>query len=217
MDIFRVTQKIEVIEDDKKNGERQLYFSRIEDISAESLFITPPFRKGFYLPPRRGRRIVARLPADTCSYLFETVLLAYHSSPLPLWEISLPDTIKRIQMREYVRLDIALEIKIELEDASCPGQSIVTLSKDISAGGVQVMLPKPLPVKTKLNMTVSLSAQDQFQAEGEIVRIIPPEQDDDRTCAGIKFSKIDEKTRRQIVKFIFQEQVERRKKEKELL
>jgi c-di-GMP-binding flagellar brake protein YcgR len=218
MDIFRITQSIEVIEEDKETGKKELYFSRIEDMSEESLFITPPFRKGFYLPPRRGRKIVVRLPADICSYLFEAVLLAYHSSAssLPLWEISLPDTIRRVQMREFVRLDIAIELKIELTDAAGSERSIVTRSKNISAGGVHVLLPELLPVKTKLTMTFSLLPEEEFQAEGEIIRIIPPEQDGDKSSAGIKFSKIDEKTRQQIVKFIFQEQVKRRKKEKEI-
>jgi c-di-GMP-binding flagellar brake protein YcgR len=216
MDIFRITQSIEVLEEDQETGKRELYFSRIEDMSEESLFITPPFRRGFYLPPRQGRKIVARLPADTCSYLFEAVLLAYHSSSLPLWEISLPSTIKRVQMREFVRLDIALEIKIEFTDASGSEQSRVSMSKNISAGGVQVVLLGPLPEKTKLNMTFSLSPQDQLQVEGELVRIIPPDQVGDKTCVAIKFGKIEEKARQQIIKFIFQEQLERRKKEREL-
>ena len=64
MDIFRITQKNEVIEADQETGKREFYFSRIENMSKESLFITPPFRKGFYLPPRQGRKIVARLPAE---------------------------------------------------------------------------------------------------------------------------------------------------------
>ncbi len=218
MDIFRITQNIEIIEDDKETGKRELYFSRIEDVSEESLFITPPFRKGFYLPPRHGRKIVARLPADTCSYHFEAVLLVHHSSSssLPLWEISLPNTIKRVQMREFVRLCIAVEIKMELADAAGSEQSIVAVSKNISAGGVQVILAKPLPVKTKLNMTFSFWPEEQFQAEGEIVRIIPPEQEGDKCSAGIRFSKIDEKTRQQIIKFVFQEQVEQRKKRRSL-
>jgi len=219
MDIFRITQSIEVIKEDKETGNSEVYFSRIEDMSEESIFITPPFRKGFYLPPKQGRKIVVRLPADTCSYLFEAVLLAYHSSAssLSLWEISLPNTIKRVQMREFVRLDIAIELKIELTDADGSERSIVTMSKNISAGGVHVLLPETLPVKTKLTMTFSLFPEEEFRAEGEIVRIIPPDQEGDESCAGIKFSEIDEKTRQQIIKFIFQEQVKQRKEEKELL
>lgn len=216
MDIFRITQNIEIIEEDQETGKREFYFSRIEDMSEKALFITSPFRKGFYLPPRQGRKLVVRLSADTCSYLFEAVLLAYHSSPLPLWEISLPSTIKRVQLREFVRLDIALEIKLEFTNASGSEQSMVTLSKNISAGGMQVVLPEPLPVKTKFTVTFSLSPQEQFQLQGEIIRIIPPEQDGGKTCAAIKFNKIEEKTRQQIIKFIFQEQLERRRKAREL-
>lgn len=105
---------------------------------------------------------------------------------------------------------------MELADAAGSEQSIVAVSKNISAGGVQVILAKPLPVKTKLNMTFSFWPEEQFQVEGEIVRIIPPEQEGDKCSAGIRFSKIDEKTRQQIIKFIFQEQVEQRKKRRSL-
>lgn len=216
MDIFRITQKIEIIEENWDSGKKQFYFSRIEDVLEDSFLITPPFRKGFYLPKKRGRSIVARVPADNCSYLFESVLLEIYSSPFPLWEISLPRTIKRTQMREHVRLDIAIAVEIEFIGTSSSGRRMITSSRNISAGGALMILPEKVPVSTKFNMTLSLAPQDELQVEGEIVRIIPKLQEDEEICAGIKFSKIDEKNRQKIIKFIFQKQLERRNKDRNI-
>ncbi len=217
MNIFHITQKLDIIEENLDTQERFIYFSRIEDISEKSLFITPPFRKGYYLPPKTGRIITAKVAGEGCAYLFKTSLMRYSTNPILLWEISLPTNAKKVQLREYVRLAIALSLKIELEDEPHTGQIINTITKDISAGGLQVILPEQLPVDSKMQLTLSLDNKVTITAKAQIVRVIPPDTSEGKYIAAIKFKEIEEKTREQITKFVFSKQVERRQKEKSKL
>jgi len=214
MDILHIAQKVDVIEDNPKTQERNIYFSRIEDIGATSIFISPPYRKGFYLPPKMGRVITARVAADNCAYLFKATFLSPSVTSIPVWEISLPTDIKKIQMREFVRFNIILDIKIELLDEPHKDKIIMALSKDISAGGVQVVLKEPLPEHSKVKVTMPLGTQAVVEVQGKIVRVLLPETANDRCCAGIMFTDIAEKMRNQIIKYIFSKQAERRQKEK---
>ena len=43
-DVFHVTQKLDIIEEDPETLKKEIYFSRIEDIGDNSVLITPPFR-----------------------------------------------------------------------------------------------------------------------------------------------------------------------------
>ena len=68
---------------------------------------------------------------------------------------------------------------------------IETLTKDVSAGGLRIMMNKPIPVGTKLNIFLSLSEDEKLEAEGEVVRIIPPEEEHDKYEVAIRYSDIN--------------------------
>lgn len=218
MDIFSLTQKVDVLVDDPENNQRRIYFSRIEDISKDSLTIGAPYRRGFYLPPWPGRAISARVTANNSAYLFKAKLVRYVTEPIPLWVLSWPSEISKLQMRSFVRLDIVLDIKLEILDDTLLEENrlITTLTRDISAGGLRVVFPRSAAPETKVKITLTLPGEAVIETTGQIIRVIPPEVAADRQTAAIEFTDIPEKMRGHIVKFIFRKQVERRKKEKEL-
>jgi c-di-GMP-binding flagellar brake protein YcgR len=214
-DIFRVTQKLDVIEEDLETLQKEIFFSRIEDIGENTLLITPPFRRGFYLPPRIGRTIAARVVSDKVPYLFEATLLRYISEQIPLWEVSKPSNYHKIQLREDVRLDISLKVSLEIMESEDENKIIRTLTRDLSAGGMQVVLPKELPIGTKVKVNVILCTDFTFEIQGTIVRLMPPLPPMNKYFAGIKFVKVDAATKKKIIRYIFGKQAEIRMKEKE--
>lgn len=219
MNIFSLTQKVDVIVEDPETNQRRIYFSRIEDMTEEeSLTISAPFRRGFYLPPWQNRAVSARVTANNCAYLFKSTLIRYVTEPIPLWILAWPSEISKLQMRSFVRLDIVLDIKLEiLDDHLLEENRIVnTLTRDISAGGLRAVFSRNIPPETKVKITLPLPDGAVVEASGQIIRIIPPEVPGDRQTAAIEFTEINERVRGQIVKFIFRKQVERRRKEKEL-
>jgi len=207
-------QKVDIIEENPETNEKSTYFSRIEDIGLKSIFIAPPYRKGFYLPPKVGKIITMWITAESCAYLFSVELLGYPSAPVPFWEVALPINVKKIQRRQYVRFDIALDVKIEIEDK--PGDPIIALTKNVSAGGVQIVLQEPLPEDSRVKVILPLTSEATVVAKGEVIRIVFPQAPYEKITTAIKFSEIEERARDLIIKYIFRKQAERRQKERTL-
>lgn len=219
MEIFSLTQKVDIIVDEPDKKHRRIYYSRIEDIGEDSLTIAAPYRRGMYLPPSPRRSLTARVTAGNCAYLFKSGLIRYITEPIPMWIITRPTEITKVQMRNFVRLDIVLDIHLELieEKPAAENPVIATLTRDISAGGLRAVFTRPVIAGTKVKITLPLPDDAAvIEAAGEIVRVIPPDAVGDKQTVAIEFTNISEKTRGQIVKYIFRKQVERRKKEKEL-
>jgi len=214
VDFLRVMQKVDIIEENRETNEKFTYLSRIEDIGPKSIFIAPPYRKGFYLPPNVGKVITMWITAESCAYLFNAELLGYSSASVPLWEVALPINVKKIQRRQYVRFDIALDVKIEIEDK--PGDPVIALTKNVSAGGVQIVLQEPLPPDSRVKVTLPLTSEATVVATGEVIRVIFPEKPHEKITTAIKFSEIEERARNLIVRYIFRKQAERRQKERAL-
>ncbi len=221
MELFKLTKKIDVIVEDPETGHRLTYSSRIEDIGEDSMTIAAPYRRGSFLPPWTGRTFSGRIAGDKCAYIFKSALLQYITDPIPLWVIAPPTDVKKVQMRSYVRLDIVLDVKLEFPGEGDGGDGggsrvISTLTRDISAGGIRVVVSKPLVLGKKVKIILPLPEADTVEAVGEVLRNIPPENPGERHTAAIEFIDIKEKNRGKIVKYIFRKQIERRKKEREL-
>ena len=216
-ELLRVTQKLEVIETDPETAEQDIYFSRIEDVGKETIMITPPFRKGFYLPPRPGRKVAARVVAEKVPYFFETSLIRYVPEQLPMWELVKPTSFRKMQLRENVRLDISLKATLAPLDELDESKFIKTVTKDISAGGAMVVLAKAIPIGENFIVSIVISPEWNLTARGEVVRLIPPHPPQEKYFAGIKFKdkEIDDKLQKRIIQFIFFKQAEKRQKEKE--
>ena len=216
-ELLRVTQKLDVIETDPETGAQDIYFSRIEDVGKETIMITPPFRKGFYLPPRPGRRVAARVVAEKVPYFFETSLIRYVPEQLPMWELVKPTSFRKMQLRENVRLDISLKATLAPLDELDESKFIKTVTKDISAGGAMVVLAKAIPIGENVIVSIVISPEWTLTARGEVVRLIPPHPPQEKYFAGIKFKdkEIDDKLQKRIIQFIFFKQAEKRQKEKE--
>lgn len=215
---LRITQKLDVIETDPETQAKDTYFSRIEDIGPNSIMITPPFRRGFYLPPRPGRIITARVVSDKVPYFFEASLIRYIAEQIPLWEVTKPERFRKMQMRENVRLDVGLKVTLEsVCEAEEDGEIVRTVTKDISAGGALIVLPRSLQVGDKYKVSIMFSPEFQLEAEGQVVRVVPPQPPQEKYFAGIQFKEkyIDEPLKQKILRFIFCKQAEKRQKEKE--
>ena len=216
-ELLRVTQKLDVIETDPETAAQDVYFSRIEDVSSQTIMITPPFRKGFYLPPRPGRKVAARVVADKVPYFFETTLLRYVPDQLPLWELVKPTSFLKMQLRENVRLDISLKATLAPLDELDETKFIKTVTKDFSAGGAMLVLAKAIPIGEKFIVSIVISQDWTLTAEAEVVRLMPPVPPQEKYFAGLRFKEkdIDDKLHKRLIQFIFFKQAEKRQKEKE--
>ena len=214
--IFPIFEKIDVIPEILETQEQIIYSSFIESIGQHSMFIAPPLLDDVKIQSRIGDIITIRFTMEDCSYFFSTTFLNYHWNEMSLWEVSLPIHIQRVQLRDYVRVKINLELELEFLNEQCQRTAITTLTKDFSAGGVQVVMPVAPPADSKVMVILPLPDHTTLRIKGEFVRIKYPKTAAQKHFASIKFCEVDAKITRKIVKYLFDKQIERRQKEKTL-
>jgi c-di-GMP-binding flagellar brake protein YcgR len=213
--IFFPAQKVDILIDDFETGKKRIYNSRIEDVQENGLVIAAPYSQGYFLPPRPGRDMHARVTANGCAYLFVVKLQKYVHAPIELWTIAWPTDVERVQLRSYVRFDVNLDVHLTFahEDHQQP---YVTITKDISAGGLGVMMASPPPAGTQMDIVLYLEEDNAVEAQGEIIRVIPPDEEHEKSSVAIRYVQMDEKDRVRVIRFIFKKQIERRKKHQEI-
>jgi c-di-GMP-binding flagellar brake protein YcgR len=212
--IFRPLEKIDIIHNDFETEEPILYSSFIETIGEDSMFILPPFQENRKMQSRIGDILQARITTEECAYFFEAVFLNYHWDDLSLWEISLPIRMNRSQLRQFVRVKISLEVELEFLDENLQRTVIKTLTKDFSAGGIQVVMPVAPPADSKVMIILSLADETTLRIKGEFVRIKYPKTESQNHFASITFCEVDNKMTNKIVKYLFDKQVAQRQKDR---
>jgi len=206
---FQPYQKIEIIYEGPTGLEKMNYYSRIEEMSDDSLSIAVPYNHGLYLVPRVGAEFKAMVITEKGLYAFETKLLEYISAPVPQWVIPMPAMINKIQRRSFVRLNTSIYVTIGAPDDTMTRKS--RLTKNISGGGLQLLSDMPIAVGE--NMTITFPINDiTVEAEGTVVHTIPPTSPNDNFRMGVQFVRIEEKAREALVKYIFQKEVELKRK-----
>lgn len=214
--IFGILEKIDIIDDSLETGESTIYSSFIESIGKESLSIFPPVREDITMQAQPGDVLRIRSTTEKCSYFFEAILLGHRWKEVALWEISLPLHIQRVQLRQHVRVKVILEVELEFISETLEHAVIQTFTKDVSAGGLQVVMPIPPPTDSKVMVLLFLENETTLTAKGEFTRIEYPKTECQKHFASIKFCDLDEKMTNKIVKYIFDKQIEQRQKNRTL-
>lgn len=185
--------------------------SRVEEIGKDYCLIAMPMAKSVPIILLQGTRFNGRVVVDGMVWQFTSEFLDKRIHPIPVWVISRPFDIKKIQLRAFVRIDTVLPVELQVlsEDGSEPVFAAST--SDISGGGLRAVSKQQLQVGTNLKVSLDLPGTGVVQGAGVIVReeLLP-----DRVlyAAGIKFTELAEKDRDKIIKYIFRKQLERRQK-----
>lgn len=216
IDLLRTLDKLDIIHEELEHQEPIIYSSFIESVNEQSMLILSPFCDDMPLQSKVGDTISIRATTEECAYFFEAIFLGYRWNGVSLWEISLPLHLQRSQLREYVRAKISLEVKIEFIDEHLQHKIIKTLTKDVSAGGLQIVMPVAPPPDSKVMVLLSLADQTILKVKGEFVRIKYPKTASQKHFASIKFCELDKKLTNKIVKYIFDKQIAQRQKDRTL-
>ncbi len=197
-----------------KGNHVEQYPSRIEEVSDGKLAIAMPMSKGFPVMLENGREFYAKVFDDSGIYSFHSALLNKRISPLPVWIVSIPGDMKKIQQRAFVRLDISLPVTLEYPDDNDPEQTITldAATKDVGGGGLQLITTQPLTVGMRFQVGIELPEGEMIQAQGEVVRCFKPQEDRKLFWSAVKFVEINENYRDKVIRFIFRKQLEQRQK-----
>ncbi|WP_156289248.1 flagellar brake protein [Oceanobacillus salinisoli] len=160
---------------------------------------------------------VTYMGRDQAVYQFESNIASKVKSNIPGLAIPYPDKkeIKRIQRREFVRIETSVDVAIHSLEHSFP--AFATVTTDISGGGLSILLKheKMVAVGDKIKTVIVLPIEaHRFHymiANGEIV-FLKSLKNNVKT-ASLKFTDIDSQDQQMIMRYCFEKQREARQKE----
>ncbi|WP_205091724.1 PilZ domain-containing protein [Thalassobacillus pellis] len=199
--------------------EMDRFKSKVVEIKGQFLYLTYPIsertgKTGIFFEGTPFRlKFVGK---DQTAYMFDTEIMARKKIKIPVLVFHLPepDKIIRIQRREYVRVETAVDIAIEPYGEVTSPVSTITL--DISGGGAAVVLPAlhNLQAFQEIDMMLVLPMYDgkmrYVDASGRIVRI--KQSENGRDIASVKFLDISDQDRQSVIQFCFERQLYMKRK-----
>ncbi|HWI62393.1 MAG TPA: PilZ domain-containing protein [Symbiobacteriaceae bacterium] len=176
--------------------------------------------------PSVGGKLVPLAPGDTVRLEYAVMGLARVSfaaritrvlgGQVPLVTVGLPEKnqVERFQQRDFVRLDVELKLLYYVvstpDGAARPGGVFRSHTRDISGNGIQILCPEPYPPGTQLD--IHLEVGDRVvHAVGEVIRQVQ-QLSAREYWMGVRFVGLDERDRDMIIRFIFSEQRDRRRR-----
>ncbi|MCX7795019.1 MAG: flagellar brake protein [bacterium] len=188
-------------------GDYQGYYnSRIEGINDEEIVLALPFIGTIPVPVRIGEKISIYSVSDDAVYRVDGEIIKRQLEPIPLLQVKINKDIVRVQRRRYVRIPIVLNIQYKLKETD---KIYYTYSKDISGGGIRIVLPEVLNIHSIVEVRIELPPPElSINCEGEIVwidkqEIVVNNRKEEIIHAGIKFTLIEEKERERLIRFLF--------------
>jgi c-di-GMP-binding flagellar brake protein YcgR len=199
------------------NKQNKKYRCKIIDKNDKYLFIDYPvdvktkktafFNKGTVFD-------VFFIGEDEVVYHFRSRLAAKVKLNIKALAMTLPEELKRVQRRNFVRVDAAVDIAVHSPDQLFP--PFTTVTNDISGGGVSILLPKHKKLKGKLVelwMVLPLAGGQYVYPHTKAELVFDKEGENGITIAAFKYVNIDQKMQQSIIRYCFEKQREARRKQ----
>lgn len=180
------------------------YPSRIEFVNEDTLWFAAPQERGTLVPVSLGEVLEVYIIGENEVFFFEgKVRDRVKRGNIAYVVFDMPETVVRKQRRNYVRFDAVLPVLLRAEDRTFAGTT-----KNISGGGMLVQLRESRDVFTpheELFFLLSLDGRD-IAGRARVVRKDAP------GLYAFQFTEIADQDREGIIKYIFQKQIELRRK-----
>ncbi|MER2089629.1 MAG: flagellar brake domain-containing protein [Sporosarcina sp.] len=202
---------IVIDKDFTKDSEK--FKSKVVDMSEGFVMIDYPThietgRTAFFID---GTQLIVNFTdSKKMSYTFRTEVGGRLNKGIPMLKLTYPgdDQLIKIQRRQFVRVDTAIDIAVERN-----GRFSQYVAADLSAGGVALLLPKEssLTAEEVLSLTIVLPFNNQeikyIKAVAQVVRVWEKE---GRMIASLKFEDLNPFERQSIIRFCFERQLQMR-------
>ncbi|MBO8176622.1 MAG: flagellar brake domain-containing protein [Bacillus sp. (in: Bacteria)] len=195
---------------------REKYRTKVIDINGSHLYIDYPVNmetdKTVFLL-NKTRLKVSFVDKYQQVFEFQTEVIGRKKGTVPMVALHYPGdvSLKKIQRRQYVRIQTAIDISLTFED-----ETFVTITEDISAGGLAVILPKEKSTLKKgligkcwLVLPMAVNQYEYIIVDCKIIRIF---ERDHMLIASLQFVDLDEASRQKIIRFCFDRQIDLKKK-----
>lgn len=181
--------------------------SRIEDISDKKMMVAMPVDdRGVPIIPSPGEQLVCRMAGQGCYYQFRTVYQDKGRHPIPVWFVSRPESVEKIQNREFVRISMDCPIVVRpLDEDGAIGEMIFAKVIDISGGGLAIVNNATLPLGSKAVLELdNIPGVGMLRITGRVVRCARVEAAGGNVYhVGFQFLDMSRQHQNKLVKFIF--------------
>jgi c-di-GMP-binding flagellar brake protein YcgR len=194
---------------------KNTYRSRVVGIYKNQITLAAPIIKGEVVSMSPGATVIVSYSDQIAIYSFESHVISLNRLTPATVTLGEPYDFKRTQRRNFVRLEVNLDIAFTPTDedfrpvgGTCSGTTL-----DLSGGGTKFVCNTMLKYGDILDATVYLSGNDSVKAMGRVTRFVEtPANLKQKYSVGLEFTVIEEVERDKIIKFIFNRQIELRKK-----
>ncbi len=183
-------------------------------VNEDEFIIAAPIIEGNVYPIRKGWKLNLYFLVKDNLYRIEaevtgrkTIKNIAYLSAIKIGEI------ERVQRRQFFRFECSLPVRyrvMDMEpDKNSPEETefIKTITKDLSGGGVSLLLKERMEAGLLLECELWLTDTDKISFKGKVVRCSESEVNANYAYeAGIQFYDIDYQDKEKIIKHIFTEQ-----------
>jgi c-di-GMP-binding flagellar brake protein YcgR len=193
------------------------YKSQVYDysVSDKRMRIAMPSFKGRLVPLPKNSRAYVKIIDKGALYVFQGVILWSGKWPednLPSTIISIPEMVRRVQRRRFIRIPLRVVGKYRREGFN----DYKTFSSlDFSAGGMLIVVGEQLQVDEKIYITVKLKPDLELVDHPSKVRREAGTRNIDGKLLrlyGIEFLDLNLSLEKKLVRFVMEKEVEYRKK-----
>lgn len=180
------------------------YKSTVQEVQDNSIVINVPLGKGTYYPLEIGEEVEINYFGGGNYYIFKTKLVGkekMEGNGIPVYRLEWPYQIKKIQRREYVRVDyIDYIYYCEATEKDKPWKKGILLN--LSGGGIRFSTDELLLLYDMLRFKIMLD-NNVYEIDGKIVREI--ENFDNSFKYAVEFINIKESIREKIIQKVFKQ------------
>ena len=188
------------------------YRTRIEEVGERLLSVGAPFEHGEVVPLREGTKVKVIFWDEVSAYSFAARIMQRIAVPIHLFVLELPDSIAKVQRRNFVRVPVLYPITFQTVTREGLSDTYKGTMLDISGGGMRFLTEERVENRSLLYAQIALP-------NGEIqtpVRVCRAEKIEDskpqRYCVSTEFHEILERDRDRIIRCVFDIQRAMRKK-----
>jgi len=193
-----------------------LYKSSIFDMDVQKRIIKigMPSFKGTYVPLPSGTRLYVKMIDKSSMYVFQSRILSYKKDEEGFYVsfISMPDTVRRIQRRQFLRVPFFKEgTFLRVTD----NETYPFISKDLSAGGLLIVTKPRLSLNEMIRIDFNIN--DSIIVSDQLARIVRVQNHvtSKNQILGVKFEGFPRLQEDSLVRFVFKLEQERKRKAKE--
>ncbi len=180
------------------------YFSRVQEHSKDSILIGSPLEAAFRIVSI-GETVRVDFRCENALYTFSsTVVEKKKQRGKVLLVLKAPESLQKVDRREFFRLKVSVPVRYRVLPAAAGARYKTTSTKNLSGGGLLLLLDEPVAIGTMLDLGIELEGEE---GKTEMLlclgRVATIREEGNRPEVGVAFVDIEEKDRERLFRFLF--------------